>query len=140
LAGALSMAMGEWISVQSSRELYARQLEIERYEIATMPESETEELALIYEAKGVPRADARALAERLMSGEHTALDAMAREELGFDPDKLGGSATIAAVSSFVPFVAGATGIAQVPEKPAAAMRLLTDSRSGGRPYRHFHHS
>ena len=54
LAGALSMAMGEWISVQSSRELYAHQIEVERLEIATMPELETEELALIYRAKGVP--------------------------------------------------------------------------------------
>ena len=69
LAGALSMAMGEWISVQSSRELYAHQIEVERLEIATMPELETEELALIYRAKGVPAAEARALAERIMGDE-----------------------------------------------------------------------
>jgi VIT1/CCC1 family predicted Fe2+/Mn2+ transporter len=107
LAGALSMAMGEWISVQSSRELYAHQIEVERLEIATMPELETEELALIYRAKGVPAADARVLAERIMGDETTALDAMAREELGIDPDELGGSAAVAAVASFVPFTLGA---------------------------------
>ena len=107
LAGALSMAMGEWISVQSSRELYAHQIEVERLEIATMPELETEELALIYRAKGVPAAEARALAERIMGDEETALDAMAREELGIDPDELGGSAAVAAVASFVPFTLGA---------------------------------
>jgi VIT1/CCC1 family predicted Fe2+/Mn2+ transporter len=75
------MAMGEWISVQSSRELYTHQIDIERFEIATMPEAETQELALIYEAKGLPRPEARALAERIMSDADTALDAMAREEL-----------------------------------------------------------
>ena len=107
LAGALSMAMGEWISVQSSRELYAHQIDVERFEIATMPEAETKELALIYEAKGLPRPEAQALAKRIMSDADTALDAMAREELGIDPDELGGSAVVAAVASFVPFTAGA---------------------------------
>ena len=107
LAGALSMAMGEWISVQSSRELYAHQIEVERLEIATMPELETEELTLIYRAKGVPAREAHALAERIMLDEDAALDAMAREELGIDPDRLGGSAGVAAVASFVPFTIGA---------------------------------
>ena len=107
LAGALSMAMGEWISVQSSRELYTHQLDVERLEIATMPERETEELALIYRAKGIPTEDAHALAVRIMRDEDTALDAMAREELGIDPDQLGGSAAVAAIASFVPFTLGA---------------------------------
>ena len=107
LAGALSMAMGEWISVQSSRELYTHQIDVERLEIATMPERETEQLALIYRAKGVPALEAHALAERIMSDEDTALDAMAREELGIDPDELGGSAAVAAIASFVPFTLGA---------------------------------
>jgi VIT1/CCC1 family predicted Fe2+/Mn2+ transporter len=108
LAGALSMAMGEWISVQSSRELYSHQIDVERLEIATMPELETEELALIYRAKGVPPAEAHAMAERIMVDQDTALDAMAREELGIDPDELGGSAMVAAVASFVPFTLGAS--------------------------------
>jgi hypothetical protein len=90
------MAMVEWISEQSSRELYAYQIEVE-----------TQELALVYEAKGGPRVEAQALAERLMSDEHTALDAMAREELGIDPEKRGGSPAVAAVASFVPFTVGA---------------------------------
>ncbi len=72
-----------------------------------MPALETEELALIYRAKGVPADEARALAERIMGDEDTALDAMAREELGIDPDDLGGSAAVAAVASFVPFTIGA---------------------------------
>ena len=67
LAGALSMAMGEWISVQSSRELYAHQIDVERLEIATMPELETEELALIYRAKGVASGEAHALAATLVA-------------------------------------------------------------------------
>jgi VIT1/CCC1 family predicted Fe2+/Mn2+ transporter len=117
LAGAGSMAMGEWVSVQSSRELYAHQIELERLEIATMPELETEELALIYRAKGVPAGDARALAARIMTDEDAALDAMAREELGIDPDELGGSAAVAAVASFVPFTLGAA----VPVLPFALL-------------------
>ena len=71
------------------------------------PSSRREELALIYRAKGVPAREARALAERIMSDEDTALDAMAREELGIDPDELGGSAGVAAIASFVPFTLGA---------------------------------
>lgn len=107
LAGAGSMAMGEWISVQSSRELYGRQIEIERRELAEVPEEEEEELALIYEAKGLPEEQARALAARLMSDKVTALDTLSREELGIDPEELGGSAWGAAISSFVLFAAGA---------------------------------
>ena len=72
-----------------------------------MPALETEELARIYRAKGVPADAARALAERIMSDEDTAVDAMAREELGIDPEELGGSAAIAAVASFLPFTLGA---------------------------------
>ncbi|HET7483655.1 MAG TPA: VIT1/CCC1 transporter family protein [Actinomycetota bacterium] len=107
LAGAGSMAMGEWISVQSSRELYERQIGIERQELAERPEEEREELALIYMAKGLPEAEARALADRLMSDPTTALDTLAREELAVDPDDLGGSAMGAAVSSFLLFAMGA---------------------------------
>ncbi len=107
LAGACSMAMGEWISVTSSRELYARQIQIERTELEMAPEAEREELALIYEAKGVARPEAEALAERLLTDPERALDTLVREELGIDPASLGGSAWIAAVSSFIPFVLGA---------------------------------
>jgi VIT1/CCC1 family predicted Fe2+/Mn2+ transporter len=107
LAGAGSMAMGEWVSVQSARELYGRQIDIEAREIAEVPDEEEEELALIYEAKGLPEEQARALAARLMADHSSALDTLSREELGIDPEELGGSAGGAAVSSFVLFALGA---------------------------------
>lgn len=107
LAGAGSMALGEWISVQSSRELYARQIEIEAEEIAAIPEEEEEELALIYQAKGLPEEDARRLARHIMADHETALDTMAREELGIEPEELGGSPWTAAGASFLLFALGA---------------------------------
>ena len=107
LAGAGSMAMGEWISVQSSRELYGRQVKIEEQEIAELPAEEEEELALIYQAKGLSEDEARSLAARLMSDRKSALDTLSREELGIDPEELGGSAWGAAVSSYVLFAVGA---------------------------------
>ncbi|MFB6096498.1 MAG: VIT1/CCC1 transporter family protein [Haloferacaceae archaeon] len=107
LAGAGSMAMGEWLSVQSSRELYQRQIGIEAEELAEVPEEEQEELALIYEAKGLPREQAEQLAERLIADEATALDTLSREELGINPEELGGSAWEAAGTSFVLFALGA---------------------------------
>lgn len=107
LAGAGSMALGEWLSVQSSRELYQHQIGIEARELAESPEEEEAELALIYQAKGVPQPQARELAARLISSESSALDTLAREELGVDPDELGGSAWEAAATSFVLFAVGA---------------------------------
>jgi VIT1/CCC1 family predicted Fe2+/Mn2+ transporter len=107
LAGASSMAIGEWLSVQSSRELYQRQIDIERREIEEVPEEEAEELALIYQAKGLPEDQARDLATKVMSEPATALDTLAREELGIDPGELGGSPWEAAIASFVLFALGA---------------------------------
>ena len=107
VAGAGSMAMGEWLSVQSSRELNQRQLDVEAAEVAAMPEEEAEELALIYQAKGLPEAQAQSLAQRLMADPATALDTLGREELGIDPEELGGSAWEAAGTSFVLFALGA---------------------------------
>ena len=107
LAGACSMAMGEWLSVQSARELNQRQLAIEAEEIETVPEEEQQELALIYEAKGLTADEAQALAAKLMADKESALDALAREELGIDPQELGGSAWAAAGTSFVLFAGGA---------------------------------
>src|SRR6185369_9547513 len=94
LAGSLSMALGEWLSVQSARELYSRQIEVEREELAAAPEEEEEELALIYEAKGAAPEQARAVARGIVQGGR-ALDTLAREELGIDPNELGGSAYVA---------------------------------------------
>jgi vacuolar iron transporter family protein len=106
-AGAGSMAMGEWISVMNARELYGRQIEVERQELAEVPDEEREELALIYEAKGLTPEQAGRLADRLIAEPATALDTLSREELGIDPDELGGSATVAAATSFVLFSIGA---------------------------------
>lgn len=107
LAGAFSMALGEWISVQSAREMYERQLSVERAELAQHPAEEETELALIYQAKGLPEDQARALAARLIADPATALDTLAREELGIDPEELGGSAWEAAITSFLLFAVGA---------------------------------
>jgi VIT1/CCC1 family predicted Fe2+/Mn2+ transporter len=107
LAGALSMAIGEWLSVQSARELNERQIAVEREELASAPQDEQEELALIYQAKGVDEATAMQLAQRLMAQDGSALDTLAREELGVDPQELGGSALQAAATSFCLFAVGA---------------------------------
>jgi len=106
-AGACSMAMGEWLSVTSARELNQRQIDVESDELERMPEEEKEELVLIYRSKGLGEPEARALAERLIANKHTALDTLVREELGFDPEELGGSAWTAALSSFALFAVGA---------------------------------
>ena len=107
LAGAGSMALGEWLSVQSSRELYEHQLKIEAEEIAESPEEEQEELALIYQSKGLPEDRARELAVHMMSDKGSILDTLSREELGIDPEELGGSAYEAAFTSFFLFAFGA---------------------------------
>ena len=107
LAGAGSMAMGEWLSVQSARELHERQLDIEGLELATAPEEEAQELALIYQAKGLSEDEARLLSARLMATPDAARQTLAREELGIDPEELGGSAWQAAATSAVLFSVGA---------------------------------
>ena len=107
LAGAGSMALGEWLSVQSSRELYEKQIKIEEEEIAESPEEEQEELSLIYQSKGLPEDRARELASHMMADKGSILDTLAREELGIDPEELGGSAYEAAITSFFLFAVGA---------------------------------
>jgi VIT1/CCC1 family predicted Fe2+/Mn2+ transporter len=107
LAGAISMALGEWISVQSSRELYQKQISTEKEEIASNPEEEIAELALIYQARGLEENTAQQLAQQIMSNEETALEALSRDELGIDPAELGGSAWEAAITSFLLFAVGA---------------------------------
>lgn len=107
LAGAASMALGEWISVRSSAELAERQLRVEGDEIAAFPQEEREELRLIYEAKGLSPALARVVADELARDERTALETMAREELGVDPAEPGSSPWVAAAVSFLLFAVGA---------------------------------
>ncbi len=121
LAGAFSMALGEWLSVQSSRELYQHQIRTEQLEIETSPSEEAEELSLIYQAKGLDEAKSRELADRIMGNREQALDTLAREELGVDPESLGGSALEAAVTSFMLFAIGAT----IPVVPFAVLSGIT---------------
>ncbi|MGH8866366.1 MAG: VIT1/CCC1 transporter family protein [Actinomycetes bacterium] len=106
LAGAFSMGAGEYVSVSSQREMFEREISLEREEIMEMPEGEQAELALIYRAKGLPQAEAEQLAARLMTDRQAALDTMAREELGLDPNELGSPWRVA-LSSFTAFAAGA---------------------------------
>ncbi len=107
LAGACAMAMGEWLSVQSARELAQRQIDIESDELREAPDEEQEELSLIYQAKGLGREQADALAAKLMEDKDNVLDTLTREELGLDPEDLGGSAWEAAITSFFLFFLGA---------------------------------
>ena len=107
LAGAFSMSIGEWVSVQSARELNQHQITIESQELKDAPEEEQEELALIYQSKGLDEKTAKDLATSLMQQSNTALDTLAREELGIDPKDLGGSAWGAAITSFFLFAIGA---------------------------------
>jgi VIT1/CCC1 family predicted Fe2+/Mn2+ transporter len=106
LAGALSMAAGEYVSVRTQREMYEYQIALERDEVAEYPEEEAEELALIYEARGVGLEQARELSRSLLSRPDQALDVLAREELGLNPDDLG-FPWKAAAASFLAFAAGA---------------------------------
>jgi VIT1/CCC1 family predicted Fe2+/Mn2+ transporter/rubrerythrin len=106
LAGAFSMAAGEYISMQSQREMFENQIAVEREEMRVMPEVEQEELAAIYRAKGIADADAKRIAAQLMEDPIKALDTKVREELGLDPDQLG-SSWGAAIYSFIAFSIGA---------------------------------
>jgi vacuolar iron transporter family protein len=107
IAGACSMALGEWLSVTNARELASTQIAREAEELEQTPQAEEHELALIYQAKGLPKEDAKRIASELMSNKKAALDTLAREELGIDPTELGGSAIGAAATSFVLFAVGA---------------------------------
>jgi vacuolar iron transporter family protein len=107
LAGACSMALGEWLSVTNARELAQTQIGKEAQELEETPQAEQHELALIFQAKGLPKEEAERIARTLMQDKKTALDTLAREELGIDPAELGGNAWSAAGTSFVLFAAGA---------------------------------
>ena len=107
LAGSCSMALGEWLSVNTARESSQRQIATEAAELEQIPEEEKEELSLIYQAKGLPEDLAKSLAEQLIANKKTALDTLVREELGIDPEELGGSAWAAAGTSFLLFAVGA---------------------------------
>ena len=105
VAGAFSMAAGEYVSVRSQREMFEYQIGLERDELAEYPEEEAHELALIYEARGIPRDEALRMATQIIADPERALDTLAREELGLNPEDLG-SPWGAALSSFVSFGMG----------------------------------
>lgn len=107
LAGALSMALGEWISVKSSQELHENQMQLEMEELQTDPEGEQRELALIYIAKGIPEDQAHNMAAEIMMNKSQAHEVLVKEELGINVEELKGSAMEAAVYSFILFAIGA---------------------------------
>ncbi len=107
LAGAFSMAAGEYVSMQSQRELFEHQIALERAEMAAMPEEEEAELAASYRSKGFAPDEAARIAKRIFEDPEAALDILVREELGLDPDQLG-SPWGAAAGSFAAFVVGAS--------------------------------
>jgi VIT1/CCC1 family predicted Fe2+/Mn2+ transporter/rhodanese-related sulfurtransferase len=106
LAGAFSMAAGEYVSVRSQREMYEYQIGLERDELEAYPEEEAKELALIYEARGLAWAEAKRLADSMIADPERGLDTLAREELGLNTDELG-SPWGAATFSFLSFAGGA---------------------------------
>ena len=106
-AGSCSMALGEWISVTSARELAEREIRIEADELEHDPKGEGEELKLIYESKGLSAKEAQKLSAHMLSDKARALDTLAREELGINPKELGGNALEAATYSFILFAVGA---------------------------------
>jgi len=122
LAGAASMAAGEYISMRSQREMFEYQIALEQQELDTYPEEEAEELAFIYEARGIAAADAKRLADTLTRDPARALDTLAREELGLNPHELG-SAWGAASSSFLAFALGAV-VPLLPFLPRTVARPL----------------
>ena len=107
LAGGLSMALGEWISVKSSQELYENQMQLEMDELETNPEGERQEMALIYITKGIPEAQAHQMASELLKDKGKAHEFLIKEELGINTEELKGSAIEAAVYSFILFSIGA---------------------------------
>lgn len=107
LAGALSMALGEWISVKSSQELSENQIQLEKQEFETSPEGEEKEMVLIYMAKGIQEEQARIMAADLMKNKEQAQEMLIKEELGINQEELKGSAMVAALSSFFLFSVGA---------------------------------
>ena len=106
IAGAVSMAIGEYVSMTAQAELFQRELDLERREIRRVPETERRELAHIYRSRGVEPETADELASQMMRDPDLALETHAREELGINPSELG-SPVQAATSSFVAFSLGA---------------------------------
>jgi VIT1/CCC1 family predicted Fe2+/Mn2+ transporter len=134
LAGAFSMAAGEYVSVASQRDLFRREIELERSELQDKPDEERKELELIYRAKGLSPEVAAATASQIMADPDKALDTLAREELGLNPDELGSPIKVA-LSSFIAFALGASVVVlpylffTAPDAPTTAPLVLAISLS-----------
>lgn len=126
IAGACSMALGEWLSVTNARELARTQIAKEADELEHSPDAERRELALIYEAKGIEAGEARRLAAQIMRDKDKALDTLTREELGIDPTEPGGNPGSAAAVSFMLFATGAA-LPTVPFLWAAGYAAIAQS-------------
>lgn len=107
LAGALSMALGEWISVKSSQELFENQMALEMDELVANPDGEEKELTLIYISKGIPEEQAEKMAKNIIGNKDHAHEILVKEELGINEEDLKGSAMEAAITSFILFAIGA---------------------------------
>ncbi|MFN5705147.1 MAG: VIT1/CCC1 transporter family protein, partial [bacterium] len=107
LAGALSMSLGEWISVKSSQELFENQMELEKDELENNPDGEEKELALIYMSKGISEQESARMASEIMKDKDKAHEVLVKEELGINAEDLKGSAMEAAITSFILFAVGA---------------------------------
>jgi VIT1/CCC1 family predicted Fe2+/Mn2+ transporter len=107
LAGAISMALGEWLSVQSSKELYENQIALETAELEASPEEEKKELILLYQAKGMTIEEATKLATKAFETKESAIETLITEELGINKEELEGSAWEAGITSFILFAIGA---------------------------------
>lgn len=105
MAGAFSMAAGEYVSMRTQREMFEHQIDLERDELAQYPQEEAHELTLIYMARGMQAEEAKALASRMVADTELGLATLTREELGLNPDELG-NPWVAALSSFLSFLLG----------------------------------
>ncbi len=134
LAGAFSMAAGEYISMRSQREIYEHQIALTDRRLAERGDGGADEIAEIYEAKGLPAAEARRVAERLAADAPLALDTIVRERLGLNPDDLGSpwgaaassfaSFSVGAVVPLLPYLAGAGGLAFILSAVVSGMGLV----------------
>ena len=106
VAGAFSMASGEYLSMKAQKELFERELDVERRALKESPESERKELIAIYRSKGLEPELAAELADTMMRNPELALETHAREELGIDPTAVA-EPVRAAIFSFLTFAFGA---------------------------------
>lgn len=148
LAGAFSMAAGEYVSMRSQRDIYEHEIDTERIEIRDWPEEEQAVLSLIYQSKGLTKAEADLISRRVMGDAEAALDTVTREKLGLDPNELGApwGAAIASFTAFVggaivpiiPFLFGAGNSAVVSAALSAVALMVVGGSlavvSGNRPY------